>query len=224
MRRDEPGRDRDLRINTEIRASYVMVIDAQGTQLGTLDVRSALAKAREAALDLVEVSPSARPPVCRIMDFGKYKYELRKKQREARKRQTVVHVKELKLGLKTGEHDYRYKIDHFRKFLSEGHKAKVTIVFRGREITHGELGQELLRRVVDDLKGVGAVEQFPRLEGKTLTMLIAPLHRKGQRPATGEAPAEGAPPRPAPMAPPAPGGPVPTRVGGAGGGPPPGRT
>ncbi len=141
-------------------------------------LKDALAEAEKAGLDLVEVAPGADPPVCRIMDYGKYKYQLSKKAREAKKKQTTIHVKEVKFRVKTEEHDFQFKLRNIRKFLSEGDKVKVFVVFRGREITHKELGLKKLERVAEEIKDTGTVEQKPKLEGRSMTMLLGPLVSK----------------------------------------------
>ena len=125
-------------------------------------------------MDLVEVSPMAKPPVCKIMDYGKFKYEAKKKANEARKKQAVVHLKEVKLRPKTEEHDYEFKVKNVRRFISEGDKARVTIMFRGREITHKEIGQRILSDVVNDVKDIAVIEQAPRMEGRQMFMILSP--------------------------------------------------
>ena len=175
-RRNEP---QDLvRRNEQIRAREVRVIGAEGEQLGILGRSEAIAAAREAGMDLVEVASTAEPPVCRIMDYGKFKYETQKKKQEAKKRQTVIQIKEIKLRPKTDEHDYQTKVNHIRRFLEEGDRCKVTIFFRGREIVHKDRGQAMLDRVVEDTKDIGKVEQDARSEGRTLHMLLTPLPKK----------------------------------------------
>ena len=134
----------------------------------------ALEKARSMELDLVEVAPQAKPPVCRIMDYGKYRYEQSKKARGAKKKQIVIQVKEIKLRPKTDDHDFQFKARHVERFLRSGHKAKITMMFRGREMVHTELGKRLLDRLTDAMKEVGLVEQPPRLEGRNMTMILAP--------------------------------------------------
>ena len=148
-------------------------IGPQGEQLGILPIEQALSRAAEEGLDLVEVSPMAKPPVCKIMDYGKFKYEAKKKASEARKKQVVVHLKEVKLRPKTEEHDYEFKVKNIRRFLEEGDKSRVTIMFRGREITHKDIGQKILQEVVADLKDVAVVEQAPRMEGRQMFMILA---------------------------------------------------
>jgi translation initiation factor IF-3 len=146
-----------------------------------LPIEAALAHAGEAGLDLVEVNPMAKPPVCKIMDYGKFKYEEKKKASEAKKKQVVVHLKEVKLRPKTEEHDYEFKVRNIKRFLEEGNKARVTIMFRGREITHKELGTALLDDVQKDVKEVGVVEQPPRMEGRQMFMILAPNAKVAQR-------------------------------------------
>jgi len=150
------------------------VIGPDGEQVGILGIREALAYAQERQLDLVEVSPTARPPVCRVMDFGKYKYEQNKKQQKARKKQHVTHLKEVKLRPKIEEHDYTFKVNHGRRFLELHDKVKFTVTFRGREMAHTDSGFRLLDRVVKDLEEVGQVENPPRLEGRNLVLLMVP--------------------------------------------------
>ncbi|HEX9573886.1 MAG TPA: translation initiation factor IF-3 [Myxococcales bacterium] len=164
---------RDARTNRRIRARELRVIGPEGEQLGVLPLEAALAKAQEFGLDLVEVSPMAKPPVCKIMDYGKFKYETKKKASEAKKKQTVVKLKEVKFRPKTEEHDYAFKTKAIREFLAEGNKARVTVMFRGREITHREIGQAILRRIETELKDIAVVEQTARLEGRLLFMILA---------------------------------------------------
>lgn len=157
------------------------VVGPAGEQLGVLTIEAALEKAGEFGFDLVEVNPMAKPPVCKIMDYGRFKYEEKKKASEAKKKQVIVHLKEVKLRPKTEEHDYGFKIRNIRRFLEEGNKARVTIMFRGREITHKELGQSVLDEVVGDLKEVAVVEQQPRMEGRQMFMILAPNAKVAQR-------------------------------------------
>ncbi|MBI5888382.1 MAG: translation initiation factor IF-3 [Deltaproteobacteria bacterium] len=167
-----------VRINRMIRAAQVRVVDAEGNQLGVMATGEALAKAEESGLDLVEVSATAVPPVCRIMDYGKYKYQLSKKAKDAKKKQTVIHLKEIKLRSKTEEHDFQFKLKNIRKFLGDGDKVKVTIVFKGREITHTNLGMGMLKRVAEEIKDVSVIEYAPKLEGRTMIMVVAPAAAK----------------------------------------------
>jgi translation initiation factor IF-3 len=132
-------------------------------------------------MDLVEVNPMAKPPVCKIMDYGRFKYEEKKRASEAKKKQVVVHLKEVKMRPKTEEHDYEFKVRNVKRFLEEGNKARITIMFRGREITHKELGQTLLEDVIKDVKEVGVVEQVPRMEGRQMFMILAPNPKVAQR-------------------------------------------
>jgi len=160
------------RINYMIKLKEVRVIDADGVQLGILDTREAIKKAEEAGLDLVEVAPTAKPPVCRIMDFGKYKYEISKKAAESRKHQTVIVVKEIKLRPRTDEHVVNFKMNNIKRFLEDGNKVKVTVMFRGREMAHTEHGRSLLERLVADLQNEAVIEQPPRMEGRNMTLLL----------------------------------------------------
>ena len=161
-------------MNREIRVREVRVISDAGEQLGILAIQDAIRAAEERGLDLVEVAPQAEPPVCKIMDFGKYKYEQAKKAHESKKHQKVVLLKEVKMRPGTDVHDYNFKLNHAKRFLEEGNKVKVTVVFRGREMAHTELGQALLQRVVTDIADTGNVEQMPKQEGRALIMIIAP--------------------------------------------------
>ncbi len=166
---------RDVRINREIRAKEVRVIDPEGKQLGILPVFEALRMAVNFELDLVEVSPKSEPPVCRIMDYGKFKYQQSKKAHDAKKKQAVVHIKEVKMRPKTEEHDFQFKLRHIERFLKEGNKIKITIVFRGRELAHPDLGRNMLNRITEESKDWGKVEQPPKFEGRNFIMILAPL-------------------------------------------------
>jgi translation initiation factor IF-3 len=195
------------RVNRRIRVPQVRVIGADGQQLGVLDTSEALRIAEEAGLDLVEVSPKAMPPVCKIMDYGKFKYEDSKKRKEAKKHQSTVTYKEIKFRPKTDEHDLDFKVKHIRRFLLEGNKARLVVIFRGREIVHPETGQAMLKKVVDLTQDIAVVEQPPMMEGRRMLMIISP--RGGVvRPAGA--------PAPRPMAPAATG--APAAGGGAPGG------
>ena len=163
-----------VRRNEEIDAAEVRVIDAGGEQAGVMPLEAALEIARDDGLDLVEVSPMAEPPVCRVMDFGKYLFELNKKAQTAKRKQKQVHVKEIKFRPGTDEGDYQIKLRKLREFLELGDKTKVTLRFRGREMAHQELGAQLLARVRDDLDEYGVVEQLPQLEGRQMIMVLAP--------------------------------------------------
>jgi translation initiation factor IF-3 len=164
-------------INEFIRASEVRVIDDEGNQLGVMDLNSALQAAEAQGLDLVEVSPTAKPPVCRIMDFGKYKYQQSKRAAEAKKKQVRVEIKEVKLRPKTDEHDYQFKVKNAMRFLGEGNKVKVTIMFRGREVTHPEFGRRILERVAQDVTELGQIESHPNMSGRFMSMVIGPLKK-----------------------------------------------
>jgi len=159
----------------------VRVVGPDAEQLGILPIDQALARAQELGMDLVEVSPMAKPPVCKIMDYGKFKYTEKKKQNEAKKKQVVVQLKEVKLRPRTEEHDYNVKIGKIREFLHEANKARVTVMFRGREITHRELGQRVLQRVIEDVKEVAVIESAPRMEGRQMFMILAPNPKMLQR-------------------------------------------
>jgi len=150
------------------------VVDDEGGQLGILSLEEALVAAQERGLDLVEVSPNAAPPVCRIMDYGKYKYQASKKAAEAKKKTAKVELKEVKMRPKTDEHDFQFKVKHARRFLEEGNKVKVTVMFRGREVTHPEFGQRLMEKVAEEIQDIGTVESTSRLMGRFMTMVIAP--------------------------------------------------
>ncbi len=150
------------------------MVDAEGEQLGVMPIEEALTIAEEADLDLVEVAPQADPPVCRIMDYGKFLFEENKKRHAARKKQKQIHVKEVKFRPGTEEGDYQVKLRNLKKFLSNGDKAKVTLRFRGREMAHQDLGAKLLKRIEEDLAEYGTVEQYPKMEGRQMVMVIAP--------------------------------------------------
>jgi translation initiation factor IF-3 len=160
-----------------IRVPEVRVIDHEGEQLGVMQTPDALARAEDLGLDLVEVSPTARPPVCRIMDYGKFKYEENKKQKESKKKQHTVQVKEVKMRPKTEEHDFQFKKRHAEEFLEKFHKVKLTVMFRGRELDHKERGLAMLERMVKELEHVSTVELKPKFEGRTMVMYLAPLAR-----------------------------------------------
>ena len=165
---------KDQRINEGIRASEVRLIDEDGGQLGVVPIDEALQIARTRDTDLVEVAPNAQPPVCRLMDYGKFLYERSKREREARRSQKQTEVKEIRLRPKTGEHDIAYKTRDARRFLQRGAKVKVRIRFRGREITHPEVARDLLDRIADELSDVAVVEKAGEMEGRTMLMILAP--------------------------------------------------
>jgi len=172
----------DNRINRQIRAKEVRVIDDDGEFIGIMPVPEALEKAQEASLDLVEVAPKADPPVCKIMDYGKFRYQQQKRAHEAKKKQSVIQVKEVKVRPKIDDHDYQFKLQHVRRFLTSGDKAKVSIWFRGREIVHRDLGQKILERFIEDTQDIGEVESLPRMEGRNMTItLMAKTHKNDKK-------------------------------------------
>ena len=162
------------RVNTEIDARTIRLIDADGEMVGVVSLREGLEMAAEVGLDLVEVSPNADPPVCKILDFGTFKYEAQKKKNEARKKQKVIEVKEVKLRPNIDDNDYEVKMRAMRKFINEGDKVKITLRFRGREMAHQHLGMQLLDRVREQLDDLAKVEQIPRMEGRQMVMIVAP--------------------------------------------------
>jgi len=182
----------------------VRVIGASGEQLGVLPIDQALARAQEEGMDLVEVSPLAKPPVCKIMDYGKFKYLEKKKQSEAKKKQVVVQLKEVKFRPRTEEHDYEVKLKKIREFLGEANKARVTVMFRGRELSHRELGHKVLQRIIEDMKEMAVIEAVPRMEGRQMFMILAPnpkmLQSQRDRAKAQAAAAPGGAPAPAPAA------------------------
>jgi translation initiation factor IF-3 len=167
-----------IRANEAIRVPEIRVIGADGNQLGVMPTQQALQMAREQGLDLVEVSPTSRPPVCRIMDFGKYKYEQSKKTKQSKKKQHTLQVKEVKFRPKTEEHDYQFKKRHAEEFLGKHYKVKVTLMFRGRELDHKELGYRMLDRLTKDLAYISVVERAPEFEGRLMVMYLSPLSTK----------------------------------------------
>ncbi|MDA0217661.1 MAG: translation initiation factor IF-3 [Actinobacteria bacterium] len=168
------------RINDRIRVPQVRVIGADGQQVGVITIDQALAMADEVGLDLVEIAPEANPPVCKVMDFGKYKYEVAQKAREARQNQTHIVVKEIRLGLKIENHDYETKKNQAVKFLGSGDKVKATVQFKGREQTRPEMGFKLLQRLAEDVAEIGFVEFAPKREGRSMTMVLAPTKKKSE--------------------------------------------
>ena len=201
-------------MNERIRISQARVIAADGAQLGVMNPVDALKMAREQGLDLVEVAPQTTPPVCRIMDFNKFRYEEQRREREAKKKHHVAKLKEVKFKPHIEEHDYRVKLDRLKRFLMRGDQAKVTMVYRGRELAHTELGRRILDRLIEDLKALSRVERTPMLDGRFMTMVFGPdrdkikqlerqaarARQQGERvakPSGGEAPASPAPSRPA---------------------------
>ena len=161
--------------NERIRAHEVQVIGSDGKNLGTLATQEAINIARQEGLDLIEISPNANPPVCKIIDIGKYKYDLQKKANKAKKKQKVINLKEIKLRPVTEIHDYNFKIKNAQKFLTKGDKVKFTVQFRGREMQHTDLGHQLMERIINDTKSLGKVEVQPKFEGRQIIMIVQPL-------------------------------------------------
>ena len=159
-------------MNNQIRAREIRVIGADGAQLGVMTPQDALRLAQQKELDLVEVAASANPPVCRIMDYGKYRYTQKKKAQESRKKSTAVILKEVKVGSMTSVHDVDFKVGHIRDFLGEGHRVKVSVFFRGRSITHPELGRAMLDKIAEKVSDIASVEQQPRMEGRSMSMML----------------------------------------------------
>lgn len=166
--------DNGPRINEEIKVKEVRLIDETGENRGVVSIKEALAAAEDAGLDLIEISPQATPPVCKILDIGKYKYEMQKRKAEAKKKQKVVEIKELKLRPMIDTHDYEVKVKQAKKFLSEGNKVKFTMRYKGREMNTADMGKDVLMRLLDDLEGICKVESEPKMEGKQMMMIIAP--------------------------------------------------
>jgi translation initiation factor IF-3 len=175
-------------VNERIRAPQVRLVGPDGQQIGIVSVQDALRRAQDLDLDLVEVAPLAQPPVCRIMDYGKFKYERDVRQKEARKKQARVEVKQMKMRPKIDPHDYATKKGHIERFLKQGARVKVTIMFRGREMAHTELGRKLLDRLTEDLQELATVDSYPRLDGRNMDMVLAPVKRVQPRPDAAGAP------------------------------------
>jgi translation initiation factor IF-3 len=165
-------------MNNQIRVPEIRCIDENGEQMGVVPTRQALVRAHETGLDLVEINATSNPPVCRIMDLGKFKYEQDKKKKEQKKKQVVVKLKEVKFHVNVGDHDYETKLRHARDFLEEGNRVKISLMFRGRENAHRELGFELMQRIVKDLAEISTVEQAPRLMGRNIFMMLIPPKKK----------------------------------------------
>ena len=161
--------------NERIRALDVQVIGSDGNNLGTLPIKKAIELAKQENLDLIEISPNSNPPVCKIMDMGKYKYDLQKKANQAKKKQKVVSLKEIKLRPGTETHDYNFKIKNAKKFISKGDKVKFTVKFKGREMQHSDLGKNLMNRIIDETKDIAKVESYPKMEGRQMVMIIQPI-------------------------------------------------
>tara|TARA_B100000029_G_scaffold365600_1_gene358943 strand:- start:451 stop:996 length:546 start_codon:yes stop_codon:yes gene_type:complete len=168
-------RPRGPRINERIRASEVQVISSDGNNLGTIKTREAVEMAKQEGLDLIEISPNANPPVCKIIDIGKYRYDLQKKASKAKKRQKVINLKEIKLRPVTEIHDYNFKLKNAKRFLEKGDKVKFTVKFKGREMQHTHLGNQLMDRIINDTSALGKVEIQPKFEGRQIIMIIQPL-------------------------------------------------
>lgn len=168
------NKDDEPRVNSEIHASEVLLIDDQGNKLGSVPIAEALKLAEERDLDLVEVAPQAKPPVCRILDYGKYRFQQQKRDKDARKKQKNQTVKEMKMRPKIDQHDYDFKVKAIKSFLSDGHRVKVSIFFRGREMAFLDRGREVLNRVMADIESLGKVEMEPRMEGAYMRMMVAP--------------------------------------------------
>ncbi len=166
---------RELKVNEQIRVRQVRLIDADGQQQGIVDTREALRRAREEDLDLVLVGENAQPPVAKLMDYGKFRYELQQQEKEARRRSRQQEMKAIKFRVKIDDHDYETKVNHIRRFLKGGHKVRATIMFRGRERTHPELGQELLQRVAQDVSELASIESAPVIAGMDMNMVLAPI-------------------------------------------------
>lgn len=170
--------EQQQRINADIKVPRVRLIGADGEQVGIVQLADALRAAREVDMDLVEVAPQADPPVCRIMDFGKHKYEQAQKEKDARRKQSQISIKEIKMRPKISDNDYGTKSGHVRRFLKDGSKVRATIMFRGREMTHTELGKKLLDRLAEDMEELATVEAYPKVDGRNMVMVLAPIKEK----------------------------------------------
>ena len=168
-------KDRGPRSNNRISSPEVQVIASDGENLGVLNTNEAISKAKNEGLDLIEIAPNANPPVCKIMDMGKYKYDLQKKANQAKKKQKIVSLKEIKLRPGTETHDYNFKIKNAKKFIAKGDKVKFTVKFKGREMQHTELGKKLMSRIIEETKDIAKVESKPKFEGRQMVMIIQPL-------------------------------------------------
>lgn len=175
------ARVEEPRVNRRIRVPEIRVIDEEGEQLGIIPTLQALRRAEALGLDLVEVQPRAKPPVCKIMDYGKYKYEQSRKLAESRKKQQQIELKEVKFRPKTGEHDFEVKLKNLRRFLEKGNKGKVSVMFRGREIVHPEVGRDMLNRVIAALGEDATIEQHPRMEGRQIVMIVGPSRNAAKK-------------------------------------------
>jgi translation initiation factor IF-3 len=177
-----------LRINHRIRAREVRVIGADGSQLGVMDTRKAIELATQQGLDLAEVSPNSVPPVCKILDYGKFKYQLKKKAKVAKKNQTVTTLKEVQFRPQTDKHDVDFKVKHIVRFLEEGNKVKVSVRFRGREAAHADIGYTLIKQIIDMVGASGIVDANPKMEGKVLSLTFGPGPKAGKKPAVKASP------------------------------------
>nr|WP_222927759.1 translation initiation factor IF-3 [Biomaibacter acetigenes] len=169
-----------MQVNHEIKAREVRVIDPNGQQLGIMSLKEALRHAQEAQLDLVKIVPDAKPPVCKIMDYGKFKYEQSKREKEARKNQRIINIKEIRMNPNIEEHDFQVRVKNAQRFLKDGDKVKVTIKFRGREITHTKLGEEVLKKMADSVQEIGFIEKQPLIEGRNMIMVLSPKQNKAK--------------------------------------------
>jgi len=168
-------RGNETRTNSDIDCKEVRLVDDSGEMVGVVPTAEAIVKAKNIGLDLVEISPNAEPPVCKILDYGKFRYEAQRKAKDAKKKQKVIHIKEIKLRTNIGQHDYMTKMKNSRKFIESEDKVKFSIKFRGREMTHIDLGKDLLNRVIEDMSDIARVEQEPKMEGRQMILIIAPL-------------------------------------------------
>ena len=168
-------KSRGPRTNQRITSQDVQVIASDGDNLGILNLQDAISRAKEEGLDLIEIAPNAKPPVCKIMDMGKYKYDLQKKANQAKKKQKIVSLKEIKLRPGTETHDYNFKIKNAKKFISKGDKVKFTVKFKGREMQHTDLGKELMNKIIEETKDIAKVESQPKFEGRQMVMIIQPI-------------------------------------------------
>ncbi|MFL2659603.1 MAG: translation initiation factor IF-3 [Alphaproteobacteria bacterium] len=171
---NKPNKKDTTRVNESIRAEEVRLIDENGENVGVVNTSDALKRAHNVGLDLVEISPNAKPPVAKIIDYGKYRYEQQKKASEAKKKQKVIEIKEVKFRPNTDENDFNIKMRNVRKFLEQGNKVKITLRFRGREMAHQELGMEIMKRVEKGIEGIGKVDSKPNMEGRQATMMLSP--------------------------------------------------
>lgn len=168
------SKGRDIQVNHEIKAREVRLIGADGKQLGVMPLKEALRHAQEAQMDLVKIASDARPPVCKVMDFGKFKYEQSKREKEARKNQKIINIKEIRMNPNIDEHDFQVRLKNTLKFLKDGDKVKVSIRFRGRQMAHTKLGEEVLNKMAENIKELGIVERVPKMEGRNMIMILSP--------------------------------------------------